>query len=482
MALGTRKDITLLGQDIQVMRRHLGPVHITIFGIGGAIGAGIFVLSGTVAANMAGPAVALSFALAALACLCAALCYAEFASLISVSGSAYTYAYATMGEFTAWLIGWTLILEYLFSASTIAVGWSGYMTAFLTELHIPFPALVASAPFKVMPGVGLVASGTLINAPAVALIAAMTGLLTIGIRESAFASVLLVSLKIGVILLVVGFGAAYVDTNNWRPFIPDNSGQWGHFGASGVLRGAAVVFFAYAGFDAVSTTSLEARNPKRDVPIGLIASLMITSLIYVAMCLVVTGLTSYTNLSVPQPIFVAIDAVGAKLAWLAPLVNIAAILGLASSTLVAFYGQTRVFYAMSADGLLPPFFSTLHARFRTPYRGTLLVGALIAMVAGVLPIETLGELAAAGTLLAFAIVCTGILVLRQRSPDLPRPFRTPFSPLVPLVGILSCVGLLFTLPLAAWIRLLVWMAIGLLVYWMYSRHHSVAGAALSRVT
>jgi APA family basic amino acid/polyamine antiporter len=477
LGLRTLKDVTTLRDDAAGMHRHLGAWQITVLGVAATIGAGIFVMSGTVAAHNAGPAVALSFVLAGLACLCAALCYAEFASTIAVAGSAYTYAYASLGELVAWIIGWSLVLEYLFSAATVSVGWSAYLTAFLGELGIQAPLALTSAPFRSTATGGIAATGALINLPAVAITFLTSGLLYIGIRESARAANIMVAAKVGVILAVIGFGAFYVHPSNWTPFVPANTGTWGHFGASGVLQGAAIVFFAYIGFDMVSTSALEARNPKRDVPIGILGGLAITSFLYLGMCLVLTGMTPYPTLGVAHPVFVAIQAAGPALAWLAPLVNIAAILGLASAMLMSLYGQTRIFYTMSVDGLLPPVFSRLHPKFRTPHIGTLLVGAAVALVGGLLPIETLGELASIGTLLAFAIVCGGVLVLRRRHPDMERPFRVPFSPFVPMLGILSCGGLMATLPAAAWIRLVVWTSIGLAIYVLYGRSRSVAARA-----
>lgn len=451
------------------LRRYLGVTHLTLMGIGGTIGAGIFVLSGTVAAEHAGPAVAISFALAGIGCLCAALCYAEFASLAPSAGSAYAYAYATLGEFPAWLIGWTLVLEYLFSAATVAVGWSGYFGGVAARFGAGLPAAIASAPLAYMPGEGFAASGSLLNLPALAITVGLGLLLARGIGASAAANNLMVLTKVGIVVLVIGAGALFIRPANWVPFIPANRGSFGHFGWSGIFRGAGIVFFSYVGFDMVSTSALEARNPQRDLPISLIASLTICTILYISMSLVITGLAPFRTLDVPQPLLVALGAAGRRLDWLSPLVGVGALIGLASAMLVSLYGQIRIFYSMSADGLLPKMFSTVDPRARVPLFGTLVVVAAAGGVAALFPIQLLGELASIGTLLAFAIVCIGVLVLRRSAPDLPRPFRVPASPYVPLLGIVSCVLLMLTLPLATWIRLIVWTLIGIAIYFGYGR-------------
>jgi APA family basic amino acid/polyamine antiporter len=491
MGLWTKKSIAVLqaeaaGESTEhTLRRALGALNLTTLGIGAIIGAGIFVLTGTAAAQYAGPAIVLSFIVSGFGCLFAGLCYAEFASMIPIAGSAYTYGYATLGEFVAWIIGWDLILEYLFGASTVAVGWSGYFSAFMNQIGLHMPPAFTSAPYAyselpkldpvtqaVIQQAGFSHTGAVVNLPAMVLIALMTTLLVIGIKESATFNNFIVILKITIVLLVIGFGFMYVNQANWHPFIPPNTGEYGHYGWSGIVRGAAVVFFAYIGFDAVSTAAQEAKNPQRDMPIGILGSLAICTVLYILMALVMTGLAHYTDLDVPHPVFVAIEKAGPALAWLGDIINIGAIAGLASVVLVMLMGQPRIFYSMARDGLLPPVFGKVHPRFKTPYVTTILTGIVAGVVAGLFPIGLLGELVSIGTLLAFVIVCAGIIVLRYKSPNLARPFRTPLVPLVPILGILICGYMMTSLPRATWERLIVWMIIGLAIYFFYSRSHS----------
>ena len=489
MSLFRRKDVSALQAELaadQSLKRVLGPVNLVLLGIGAVIGAGIFVLTGQAAANYAGPGIVISFILAGTACAFAGLCYAEFAAMIPIAGSAYTYGYATLGELFAWIIGWDLILEYLFAASTVAVGWSGYVVSFLRDLGINIPSEYTSAPYTHVapPDAGLnvwrlftegwSSTGAVLNLPAMFIVGAITILLIIGISESATFNNVVVVIKITVVLLFIAFGMAYINRENWEPFIPPPQGD-GRFGWDGIVRGAGVIFFAYIGFDAVSTAAQETKNPQRDMPIGILGSLAICTILYIAVALVLTGIVPYTKLNVPDPIAVGINEAGPALAWLRPVVKIGAIAGLSSVILVMLLGQPRIFYTMSKDGLLPPVFSAVHPRFRTPWLASAVTGALAMAFAGLLPIGLLGELVSIGTLFAFAIVCAGVLVLRYTDPERPRPFRTPLVPLVPILGIVSCFYLMAGLPVDTWARLIIWMALGLAIYFLYGRRHSKVG-------
>lgn len=477
----------------------LGPWNLTSLGIGCIIGAGIFVLTGSAAANYAGPAISLSFIFSAISCALAGLCYAEFASMIPRAGSAYTYAYATMGELMAWIIGWDLVLEYLCGASTVAVGWSGYVVSFLRDFGITIPAQLTAATGTVLiqlPEGGWVQSTAalaaqltakglnpatmphltaLFNLPAVLITGIVTVLLVVGIRESAHFNNLIVLVKVAVILMFIGVGFFFVKVQNWTPFLPPNTGAFGDFGWSGVLRGAGVIFFAYIGFDAVSTAAQEAKNPQRDMPIGILGSLVICTVLYILVSLVMTGMVKYTHLAVPDPIAVAVNAAGDRLFWLRPFIKIGAIAGLSSVILVLLLGQTRVFYSMSHDGLLPPAFSKVHAKFRTPYVTTLVTGVVAAVVSGTFRISELGELVSIGTLLAFIIVCVGVLILRWRHPEISRAFKTPGLPYVPILGVAACLAQMVGLPGITWLRLVIWMVVGFVIYFLYSRRHSKVG-------
>nr|WP_325310337.1 amino acid permease [Longimicrobium sp.] len=456
------------------LRRSLGPVNLTTLGIGSVIGTGIFVLTGTAASQNAGPALVVSMVIAALACALAGLCYAELASMIPVAGSAYTYAYATAGEIFAWIIGWDLMLEYALSASTVAVGWSGYFVSFLGDLGIRLPARLTAAP-EVM--VALPGGGTahgVFNLPAACIVLLVSALLAIGIRESANTNTVLVVVKVAVLLVFVAAGAAYVRREHLTPFIPPNTGDFGAFGWSGVMRGAAVMFFAYVGFDAVSTAAQEAKNPQRDLPFGILASLAICTVIYILVATVLIGIVPYSRLNVPDPLAVGIDATG--LTWLSPVIKISALFGLFSTMLVTLLGQTRIFFTMSRDGLLPAAFGRVHPRWRTPHVSTAITGSVVAVAAGLLPISVLSQLVSIGTLLAFVLVSAGVVMLRRTRPELERPFRTPGMPWVPALAIVACVAQMASLPAATWARLFIWLAMGMVVYFAYGRRRSRVAA------
>jgi len=454
------------------LRRELTALNLVFLGIGAIIGAGIFVITGEVAANYAGPAIIISFLIAALACACAGLCYAELASMIPVSGSAYTYAYATLGEFFAWIIGWDLIVEYLFSAATVSVGWSGYLVSVLNGFDIHIPEAFTNAPvgYNEIEHTFEITHAGIINIPAMLIVLILTVLLIVGVKESARFNNVIVIIKTFVILCFIIAGAFYISTANWVPFIPKNTGTFGQFGWSGIFRGAAVIFFAYIGFDAVSTAAQEAKDPKRDLPIGILGSLIICTILYIAVALVITGIVPYPQLGVPDPIAVGVDATG--LTWISPLIKLGAIAGLSSVVLVLLMAQPRIFYTMAKDGLLPKAFSRVHHRFKTPYISTMIVGALAMVLGGLFPIGVLSKLVSLGTLLAFAAVCLAILILRKKHPEYPRHFKTPFSPYIPVLGIVSCLGVAAFLNRYAWITMGVWLSIGLVVYFAYGIKHS----------
>lgn len=469
----------------QRLNRVLGPLNLISLGIGGIIGAGIFVLTGHAAAQYAGPGIVLSFILSGMACAFAGLCYAEFASMIPLSGSAYTYGYATMGEFIAWIIGWNLILEYLFAASTVAVGWSSYVVSLLKDFGINIPIAFTNAPYDHPMPVGAhwwdvwqlfihgwISTGAVLNIPAMLIVAIITILLVIGIKESTNFNNAIVALKLAVIMTFIIVGVFYINRNNWHPFVPPADAD-GNYGWHGVVHGAAVIFFAYIGFDAVSTAAQEAKNPQRDMPIGLLGSLGICTILYIAVSLVLTGIVKYTQLNVAAPIAVAVNSLGPSLAWLAFFIKIGAIAGLSSVILVLLFGQPRIFYAMSKDGLLPPIFSEVHSKFRTPWIAQLLTGVISMLIAGLFPIGLLGELVSIGTLLAFAIVCVGVFVLRFTDPQIPRPFRVPAFWFCAPMGFAFCIFLMVVgLPADTWSRLIVWLAIGIAIYFGYGCRHS----------
>src|SRR6516225_4241463 len=448
--------------DRGALRRSLGPLNLTALGIGSIIGTGIFVLTGTAASQNAGPGLLFSMIISAVGCAFSGLCYAEFSAMVPVAGSAYTYAYATAGEIFAWIIGWDLILEYALSVSTVAVGWSGYFVSLAHDVGINLPPAMAAPP---------------LNIPAMVIVLVVSTLLLVGIKESADTNTVLVVIKALVLVVFVVAGAAYVNPANLSPIVPPNAGEFGRFGWSGVLRGAGVMFFAYIGFDAVSTAAQEARNPSRDMPIGILASLAICTLLYIAVAAVLLGIVPYSQLDVADPLAVGIDATGMR--WLAPFVKIAALFGLFSTMLVQLLAQTRIFYSMSRDRLLPPLFSSVHPRFRTPHLSTMLVGVIVALVAGLTRITVLGQLVSIGTLLAFVLVSIGVIVLRRTSPDVPRPFRTPGVPWVPIAGASICCAQMIGLPIATWERLAIWLVIGLIVYASYGYRRTEANRSFT---
>jgi basic amino acid/polyamine antiporter, APA family len=474
MSLFATKPLEVLLADAEggTLKRTLGPAQLVALGIGAIIGAGLFSLTGVAAAENAGPAIVLSFILAGIGCAFAGLCYSEFASMIPIAGSAYTYSYATMGELLAWIIGWDLVLEYAVGASTVAVSWSGYVLSFLKDFGINFPAQLAASPFEpvTLPDSNVTLTG-IINLPALIIVVGISLLLMIGIQESARVNAVIVVLKVSVAVVFILLGWAYIRGGNYQPFIPPNTGEFGHFGWSGVLRGAGKVFFAFIGFDAVSTAAQEARKPQKDMPIGIIGSLAICTLLYVIFSHVLTGIVSYTQLDVKAPVAVAIDATGYT--WMRPAVKLAIILGFTSVILVMLLGQSRVFFSMSRDKLLPGVFSDVHPKWRTPWRSNLLFMAFTGVFAAFTPLSYLGDMTSIGTLFAFVLVCIGILIMRRTHADIPRPFKTPLVPLVPILGIAFNVFLMLGLGVGNWARLFGWMAVGLIIYFNYSRKHSI---------
>jgi APA family basic amino acid/polyamine antiporter len=459
-------------KEAHELHRTLGPWQLIALGIGAIIGAGIFVITGHAAATYAGPGVVISFMIAGLGCFFAGLCYAEFACMIPVAGSAYTYTYATMGRFLAWFIGWNLVLEYLAAASTVAVGWAGYFVQLLSQLGITIPRVVSSAPLAMTSLTDISYTGSVLNLPAMLVVGLATTMLVIGIKASAQFNAVMVVIKLVIVVLVIGFGLPLIMGDNLEPFIPPNTGTWGEFGWSGVFRATGVIFFAYIGFDAVSVAAQEARNPQRDMPIGILGSLLICTVLYILMSLTMTGLAPYTSLNVAYPVFVAINNAGPQLAWLGFLVNVGAVVGLASVVLVLLLGQSRVFYAMSRDGLIPPLYCRIHPTFRTPWIGTIVTGMFAGLLAGLVPLSILGELVSIGTLLAFTIVCAGILVLRIARPNIKRPFRTPLVWIVAPLGMAMCIFMMAFLPLDTWLRLVVWTIIGLAIYFAYGSRNA----------
>ena len=473
MNLFRRKSVTALQEEAEhdtSLKRSLSALNLTALGIGAIIGTGIFVLTGTVAAQNSGPAVVLSFVFAGVASVFAALCYSEFASLVPMAGSAYTYGYATLGELVAWIIGWDLILEYALSATTVAIGWSGYVVSFLDDIGIHIPPHWRAAHGTVVHLADGTSVTAIFNIPAVVIIALITMLLVIGIKESATVNNWIVLVKLTVVILFIALAVSHIHPANWHPFIPPNTGSRENFGFSGVVAGAGIVFFAYIGFDAVSTAAQEAKNPQRDMPIGIISSLLICTVLYIVVSAIATGVVPYAQLDVPDPIAKVADVAG--LGFFSTLIKLGAIAGLTSVILVQLLGQSRVFYSMSRDGLLPPFVRKIHPRFRTPYITTVITGLAVAIPAGLLPVRDAAKLVSIGTLLAFVIVSLGVLILRIREPNLQRPFKTPWVWFTAPMGALTALYLMYHLDIETWARLLIWLVIGLLIYFFYGRGHS----------
>ena len=467
------KAIADLVADRNDLNRVLGGNGLILLGIGAVIGAGIFVLTGQVAARHTGPAIILSFLLAGTACGLAALCYSELASMIPVAGSAYTYASATLGTFIAWVIGWDLVLEYSVAASAVSTGWSAYFTSFLADWGIVIPSRFTQSMFDTE-GAGI-NKEAFADLPAAAIVLLLSALLSLGVRQSAFVNAVIVFIKLAVIITFIVAGAFFIDPDNWRPLIPENTGVTGEFGWSGVLRGAGIIFFAYIGFDAVSTAAQETRNPQKDMPKGIIGSLAICTVLYILVSIVLVGVIPYQSLDVAAPIALAVDYMG--LGWFTPFIKIGAIAGLTSVIMVLLLGQSRIFYAIARDGLLPAWLGHVHPRTRTPHLSTFFVGFIIAIVAAFVPLSILGELVSIGTLFAFVIVCAGVIVLRYTQPDHPRGFRVPFAPYLPAAGILICLYMMWGLPGDTWVRLAVWLLIGLVIYFLYG-----ARRAAGRIT
>lgn len=487
MSLFVRKPMASLMNEAQetgshTLKKTLGAGGLIALGIGAIIGAGLFSITGMAAANHAGPAITISFIVAALGCLFAGLCYAEFASMIPVAGSAYTYSYATMGEFIAWIIGWDLVLEYAVGAATVGISWSRYLVRFLEGFDIHLPHALTLGPWD----------GGIINLPAVFIIVLMSLLLIKGTKESAFVNAIIVGLKIAVVLVFIFLGWKYINNSNYTPYIPDNSGKFGDFGFSGIIRAAAIVFFAYIGFDAVSTAAQEAKNPKRDMPWGILGSLAICTILYILFAHVMTGVTSYTTFAGKDgiaPVAIAIDHMGTPDAagvihpdypWLNRAIVVAILAGYASVILVMLMGQSRVFFSMSKDGLIPRVFSSVNPKTQTPAKSNLLFMLFVSLFAAFVPARVVGEMTSIGTLFAFILVCIGVWVMRNKMPDLPRAFKTPLVPIVPILGIGTCLFMMVFLPMDTWIRLLVWMLIGLDIYLVYGAKNSHLGNGTTR--
>lgn len=474
MNLFAKKDVAsiIAGSEAgeHKLRRTLGPGNLVALGIGAIIGAGLFSLTGVVAAQNAGPAIVLSMVVAGIGCAFAGLCYSEFSCMIPVAGSAYTYAYTTLGEWIAWIIGWDLVLEYAVGASTVSISWSGYVVSLLHDFGIDLPAQFIAGPFETLalPD-GRMLRG-IVNLPAVFIILVISLILMAGIKESARANAVIVVIKLAVVAVFIGLGWLYINRANYTPFIPPNEGQFGRFGFSGIMAGAGTIFFAYIGFDAVSTAAQEARNPQKDMPIGIIGSLAVCTVLYVVFSFVLTGVVHYTKLGVAAPVAVAVDQT--PYGWLRELVKFGIICGFTSVILVMLLGQSRVFFSMSRDGLVPKIFSEVHPKFRTPWRSNLLFMLFVAPFSAFLPLSIVGNMTSIGTLFAFVIVCAAVWIMRRKNPGIARPFRTPWVPAVPILGIVVNFAMMYSLGVMNWLRLIIWLVIGQIIYFAYGRHHS----------
>jgi len=452
------------------LKRTLGPMSLVALGIGAIIGSGLFSLTGVAAALHAGPAIVISMIVAGIGCAFAGLCYSEFSCMIPVAGSAYTYAYTTLGEWLAWIIGWDLVLEYAVGASTVSISWSGYVVSLLHDFHIDLPTQLLAGPFetRMLPD-GRTIQG-IVNLPAVFIICMISLLLILGIKESARTNAIIVAIKLAVVVVFIAVGWKFIHPENYTPFIPPNQGAFGQFGTSGIMMGAGVIFFAYIGFDAVSTAAQEAKNPQKDMPVGIIGSLIVCTVLYVLFSHVLTGMVSYTQLNTSAPVAVAVDQTPYE--WLKIMIKFGIICGFTSVMLVMLLGQSRVFFSMSRDGLVPKVFSDIHPKFRTPWRSNLLFMVFVTPFSAFLPLSIVGEMTSIGTLFAFVIVCAGVWVMRRAHPDTPRPFRTPLVPLVPILGIVWNFAMMYSLGLSNWLRLIIWLVIGQVIYFTYSRHRS----------
>ncbi|MGQ7852798.1 amino acid permease [Pedobacter sp. WC2501] len=462
------------------LKRTLGPINLILIGVGLTLGAGLFSITGLAAANHSGPAVTLSFVIAALGCGFAALCYAEFASMIPVAGSAYTYSYATMGELFAWIIGWDLVLEYSVGCATVAISWSQYLTRFLASLHIYLPPQLTLSPFETAKLADGSTVNGIINIPAALVVVLMTAILIRGTKGSAIVNGIIVFLKVGVVLVFIALGWQYIDPANYHPYIPENTGTFGQFGWSGVLRGAGLVFFVFIGFDAVAASAQETKNPARDLPIGIIGSLVVCTVLFGLFGHVMTGLANYKEFANSgAPVAIAIEKT--PYAWLSQAIILAILIGYTSVILIDLMAQSRMFYSISKDGLLPKMFSDVHAKFKTPYKSNIILCVFIGLFAAFIPMNVVGEMTSIGTLLAFLMVCAGILILRKTDPEAKRPFRVPLVPLIPILGILTCIAMMVFLPWETWVRLAVWLIIGLAIYFGYGKKNSKLNAVVKQV-